>query len=148
MIEEHNLPYARDLEADAEEAGRRRVPLLILYSLPACPFCNEVRRSHLAPMVADPAQAKRAIIRQVDVNGTQPARGFDGRASTHGRIAAEGKVTFAPVVAFYGPGGRDLGEPLKGMLLRDFYAAYLEEAIAKATADLKSSFSHANVGNG
>lgn len=85
-------------------------------------------------MLADPTQSKRAIIRQVDVNSTQPARGFDGKSSTHGRIAGEAKVTFAPVVAFFGPGGRNLGEPLKGMLLRDFYAAYLEDALAKATS--------------
>jgi hypothetical protein len=136
LIEEPNLPYARDLRAEAEEAGRRGVPLLVLYSLPACPYCNEVRRSHLAPMIANPSEGKRAIIRQIDIGGTQPARGFDGKPSTHGDIARAAKVSFAPVVALYGPGGRQLAEPLKGMLLPDFYSAYLDDAISAATAAL------------
>ena len=45
-------------------------------------------------------------------------------------------LILVPVVALLGPDGRNLVDPLKGMLLPDFYAWYLDEAITGATAAL------------
>ena len=42
----------------------------------------------------------------------------------------------APVVAFWDGEGRPVADPLKGMLLPDFYAAYLESALESARARL------------
>ena len=45
-------------------------------------------------------------------------------------------MRFAPVVAFWDGEGKSLAEPIKGMLLPDFYGAYLEDAIVSARARL------------
>ncbi len=138
MDEAPNLPLARDLPADALEARRRGVPIVVLYSLPTCIYCSEVRRSHLLPMLANPDDARRALIRQIDLSGRQPVIGFDGVKTTHGALARLAGVSFAPQVAFLDRSGRDLAPALKGMLLPDFYSAYLDEALLTATAALRT----------
>ncbi len=129
-----DLPLARDFRSDASLARERRVPFLILFSLPRCPYCSEVRRSHLLPMLRDPAQASRTIIRQVNLGSDDRIVGFDGIPTTHDAIARFHGVRAAPEVAFWDSRGRPVAEPLKGMLLPDFYAAYLESALATACA--------------
>ena len=60
----------------------------------------------------------------------------DRQGTTHAAVARAHDVRFAPVVAFWDGEGRPLAEPLKGMLLPDFYGAYLDDAIASARARL------------
>jgi thioredoxin-related protein len=129
-----NLPFAIDLRADAIEAARTGVPIVLLASLPGCPYCNAVRRSWLLPMQREPVA--RAILRQVDLNDARMVRDFDGTLRSQDAIARARGVNFAPVVFILGPGGKLLAEPLRGMLLPDFYGAYLDDAIARGAAAL------------
>jgi len=134
-----DLPLASDLRADARLARERRIPIVILFSLPRCPYCSEVRRAHLLPLLRDPAQASRAIIRQVNLGSDDRIVGIDGGPTTHDAIARFHGVRAAPEVAFWDSQGRPVAEPLKGMLLPDFYAAYLESALATARARMEKS---------
>jgi len=76
-----DLPLAADLAADARAVRRTRSPLVVLFSVPNCPYCHEVRRSHLLPLLHDPARGPRFILRQVDLGGETRVVGFDGRAT-------------------------------------------------------------------
>lgn len=134
-----DLPLAKDFRSDSRLARERRVPFLILFSLPRCPYCSEVRRAHLLPMLRDPALASRAIIRQVNLGSDDRIVGFDGKPTTHDAMARFHGVRAAPEVAFWDPQGRQAAEPLKGMLLPDFYASYLEAALATARARVAES---------
>lgn len=130
------LPLATDLRADGRESRRRKVPILILFSLTGCPYCEIVRRSHLAPMLRDPAGSARAIIRQIDIDLEHPVVGFGGGRTTHAAIAREHDVRSVPVVAFWDGDGRPVADPLRGMLLADFYSAYLDAALEAARSRL------------
>ncbi|MPN42759.1 hypothetical protein SDC9_190316 [bioreactor metagenome] len=46
------------------------------------------------------------------------------------------KVKLVPVVAFYGPDGRQLAEPIVGARLPDFYQSYLDDGIDNARKKL------------
>lgn len=131
-----SIPLAADFRADGRLSRERREPIVVLFSLPGCPYCEAVRQSHLAPMLRAPGAAGRMIVRQVDVGVEEPATGFGGERTTHAAIARAHGVRFAPVVAFWDGEGRALADPIKGMLLPDFYGAYLEDAIAAARAKL------------
>ena len=131
-----DLPLAVDLAQDAREVKRLGIPLLVLYSLPDCIYCSEIRQTQLLPMLRNPVQSKRAIVRQINLGGGQGVVGFDGSRTTHAKLARQEGIAFVPVVALLGPDGRNLVDPLKGMLLPDFYAWYLDEAIIGATAAL------------
>lgn len=129
------IPLAADLRADGRLSRARREPIVVLFSLPGCPYCEIVRRSHLLPMLRDP-KAAPVIVRQIDVDSDQAVVGFDGKATTHAAIARAHDVRAVPVVAFWDGDGRPLADPLRGMLLPDFYSAYLDSAIESARARL------------
>lgn len=132
------LPLAENLQADGRLSRTRGAPIVVLFSLPGCPYCEIVRRSHLGPMLADPRHASRVIIRQIDIDADQALVGFDGKRTTHARIARDHGVRAAPVVAFWDGEGRDAAPPLRGMLLPDFYGGYLEDAIEAARKSLST----------
>jgi thioredoxin-related protein len=130
------LPLATDLQADGRESRRRLAPIVVLFSLTGCPYCEIVRRSHLAPMLRDPRESARAIIRQIDIDIEHPVVGFGGARTTHAAIARAHEVRSVPVVAFWDGEGRPVADSLRGMLLPDFYSAYLESALEGARARL------------
>lgn len=135
---ETTLSKALDLVSDAREAQRLHIPILMLYSLPGCPYCESIRRSHLMPMqaVSERSAPRRAIIRQVDLKSSLGMIDFAGQRVTHSQFAWAQNIKFAPVVAFYGKDAMPLTEPLMGTMLPDFYSQYLEDALAVATLKL------------
>lgn len=134
------LTLAADLRADAETARKQAIPILLFYSLKGCPYCEVIRASHLLPMQREAATTKpRVIIRQVNLQDPATLRDFAGRATTHREYSQAQKISFAPVVTLVDGEGRALAEPLKGAMLPDFYGAHLDDAIAQATAALKST---------
>ena len=135
---ETTLNKALDLASDAQEATRLHIPVLVLYSLPGCPYCESIRRSHLIPMQAasEKNTPRRAIIRQVDLKSSLSMIDFAGQRVTHSQFAQAQNIKFAPVVAFYGKDETPLTDPLMGTMLPDFYSQYLDDALAMATLKL------------
>lgn len=130
-----SLPAALDLAADGRIAGAQGVPVLILFSLPGCPYCEAIRRSYLIPMLAEP-QA-RAVLRQVDIDSSRILNDFQGKPLSHEAFATRQGIALTPVVAFYGPDGKPVAGRLVGAMLPDFYGSYLDDALAKAAATIR-----------
>jgi len=133
---ESTLTKATDLQADASASRKASIPILILYSLPGCPHCEAIRRSHLTPLSAE--MPPKAIIRQIDLQSMVKLRGFDGKVVHHEDLVRTQSIKFAPVVVFYDADGKRLGEPLVGSMLPDFYGAYLADGLAAATGTIRS----------
>ncbi len=133
---ETTLAKAADFVADAREAAQKRLPILILFSLPGCPHCEAIRRSHL--LALEKEQPARVLARQVDMQSNQELIDFAGRKTTHAAFIRDQQVKFAPVVALVGPDGKRLTEPLVGEMLPDFYGAYLEDAVQAAGQKLRT----------
>ena len=130
------LPAALDLRAESSEAAKNGQPLLILFSRPDCPYCDEVRDTWLRPLTRDPKQVKLKV-RQIDQDSEQPLVDFAGRPTTHAAFAAAEKVKFVPVVVAYGPQGQRLADTIVGTRLPDFYGAYLANVLDEARARLR-----------
>ncbi|MBW8329639.1 MAG: thioredoxin family protein [Thiobacillus sp.] len=123
------LIQARSFQADARTATQRRVPILVLFSSPSCPYCERVKSEYLMPMHKDPAYRSRVIIREVTIDSTTPLTGFDGKATTEGAFAAAHKVFMVPTVMVFDTRGAAASEAIGGLLIPDFYFGYLEGAI-------------------
>ena len=78
------------------------------------------------------------MIREISQDRETPLIDFNGQATTHAAFAAREKIKLVPVVAFYGPNGRKLAEPIVGARLPDFYQSYLDDAIDQASRQLKT----------
>jgi thioredoxin-related protein len=125
----------RDLRADAALAARQHQPLLLFFSLAGCPYCARVRREYLGPMAQDPAQAGRALIRELPIEATLP--GFDGATKSAHEIAAAYKVTLFPTIVLVDAHGTEIAEPLVGFSSPDFYGGLLDGRIDAANEKIR-----------
>lgn len=133
-----DLPAAIDLRAESAQAARAGGPLIVIYSRQDCKYCEAVKRDYLKPLAANPRFRDRVVIRQINQDGeTQALTDFRGGTTTHARVASAEKVKLVPVVAFYGPDGRQLTSPIVGARLPDFYQSYLEDAVELSARALK-----------
>ena len=133
-----DLPAAQDLRAEAEKAAQAGAPLIVVYSRKDCKYCETVKRDYLKPLAADPRYRDRVVVRQINQDSDAPLVDFRGEATTHARFAVNQKIKLVPVVAFYGPQGKRLADPIIGARLPDFYPSYLEESIEKSSLALKA----------
>ena len=133
-----DLPAAVDLRAEAAQAAKAGGPLIVIYSRQDCKYCEAVKRDYLKPLAAHPRYRDHLLIRQINQDGNEQAlTDFTGSATTHARLATAEKVKLVPVVAFYGPDGRQLAAPIVGARLPDFYQSYLEDAVEQSARALK-----------
>jgi len=133
-----DLPPAQDLRAEAERAAQAGGPLIVVFSRKDCKYCETVKRDYLKPLAADPRFRDRVVVRQVNQDSDAALVDFHGAASTHAQLAKAEKIKLVPVVAFYGPQGKRLAEPIIGARLPDFYPSYLEESVEKSSRALKA----------
>jgi thioredoxin-related protein len=132
-----DLPAAVDLRAEAAASARHGAPLVVIYSRKDCKYCETVKRDYLKPLATSPRYRDRVVVRQINQDGDQALTDFNGGSTSHARFAAGEKIKLVPVVAFYGPDGRKLADPIVGARLPDFYQSYLEEAVEEAAKALK-----------
>lgn len=123
------LVHAKNFQADARNATKRKVPVMVLFTTPNCPYCEQVKREYLLPMQKDPAYRARVIIREVTINSTASLIGFDGTPTTEGAFAAAHKVYMVPTVMVFDTQGNAASEPVVGLLIPDYYFGYLMSAI-------------------
>ncbi len=105
--------------------------MVVLYSQADCSYCDEAR-TYLVPMASDPANAQRALFRQIDIDSDAALTGFGGQPTTHRAVARQLGARFAPTVSVLDADGRPLGEAIVGMRLADFYGQYVDNAIDSA----------------
>ncbi|MEK9720810.1 MAG: thioredoxin fold domain-containing protein [Quisquiliibacterium sp.] len=129
-----------------ERAARHREPIVLLFSLKGCVWCERLRREQLVSL-AKQASSRSIQVIEFDLNdttpfaqtkrsGTGPALPSDlARIGSPRQLATRLKVSLAPTVVFLGPQG-EIAERLEGYNSPDFYSAYLDERIAAARSRL------------
>jgi thioredoxin-related protein len=137
---EDHLEAIGDLRPLMALVRQRRAPLLVLFSTPGCPYCREVRRSYLAPRVAEQAAqpSPTLLIREIDITSRAPLIDLQGRRTTQAEFASRLNVRVVPVVALFDDRVQLLGDPLVGIDRAGFYETYLARAIEAAERRLRS----------
>ncbi len=126
------LPTARNLQADARQAARERLPVLMFFYANSCAYCKEVENLYLEPMYADAVYRKKVIIREVNIGSKRALRDFSGRMTSDVAFARRYGVSLTPTIKLLDAHGRELVPPLVGVGNPDFYGSYLDAAIAAA----------------
>jgi len=128
--DQHGLTMVEDLRSESAQAQQAGKPLVLMFSLPECPYCKVVRRNYLLPMIReagnDPPQ-----IRELSMRGRQAIKDFDGTVTTPTAIANRYGVKVAPTLVFVNASGEMLTEPLVGGD-NQFFSVYLDRAFEQA----------------
>ncbi len=127
------LPVPASLRAAAQAAALQGEPLVVMTTLPGCPYCDLVRNHYLLPLRREgKVQAVQLDIR----DRTGNLQDFKGQTTTPAAQARAWKARFAPTVLFLGPEGQELAERLVGVAVPDFYGEYLDARLAEARRKL------------
>ena len=123
------LPVPASLSEAAQQARRAGEPLVVMTTLPGCPYCDLVRNHYLLPMRREgKVQAVQLDLRDRTAN----LQDFQGQTRTPADVARSWKARFAPTVLFFGPDGQELAERLVGVAVPDFYGDYLDARLTEA----------------
>lgn len=132
----NGIPAPADLYQDGQQAARRGVPVIILFSLPDCAFCATVRQNYLMPLLRDLPERERPVIREVSITNPGTFAGFGQEKTGHRQFARDHAVRFAPTVMLFDGAGRALTEPIVGGDTAGLYGGYLDNALAEAARKL------------
>ena len=127
-----HLPPAQDLRALAKMQEGKREPLVILVSLPHCPYCELVRRSYLLPYRAEGLLQSW----QVDTTDHSVLIDFAGKTTSKAAWAKAQRIRVTPTVLFLDSAGKEIAPRIEGASVPDFYGAYLDERLATARRTL------------
>ncbi len=131
--DEEALQVIEDLGRLREQSRRERLPVLLFFTTPGCPFCLEVRRNYLAPRVKQ-GRTAGVIVREVDITSRRTVAGHDGRPVSESELAVRFNVRVAPVVVLVNGDLMPLADPLVGIDRSGFYEGFLSAAIETARA--------------
>lgn len=132
------LPMAKHLQQEATQAQSAGKPLVLMFSLPECPYCKVVRKNYLRPMLRDLPPAEQPVIRELTMNGRQAIKDFDGTVTTPTALAKRYGVKVAPTLVFVNASGELLTDPLVGGD-HQFYTVYLDRAFDESQRKLTST---------
>ncbi|WP_070359583.1 hypothetical protein [Duganella sp. HH105] len=126
------LPPLLDLRMELAALAAPRAVLVLLVSRRDCPYCLEVRRNYLAPLLreGDP----RLVLRELESDTVDQLVDAAGQQQPIAEVLRQLHVSFFPTVLFLGSGGRTLAAPLPGLDQAGFYGAYLEGRLQQAQA--------------
>lgn len=134
-----DLPVAKSFEADSKVAASKKIPILVLYTSPGCPFCERAKSEYLVPMLKDPAYKNKVIIREVDITSQTPLTLFNGSKSTGAEFAAQHKVAVVPTIKVINAQDTEVAAPIVGLLIPDFYFGYIDSAISGGLQKMRAS---------
>lgn len=131
------LPRARDLAADAREVRGARMPIVMFFAAEDCPYCHVVEDDYLRPMFNSGRYRETILFRRVLIDDTRELTDFQGNSVAPDVFAKRYGVSLTPQVKFLDANGKELVPGLIGLMTRDFYAGYLEDAIDAAVMKLR-----------
>jgi hypothetical protein len=127
-----HLPQPRSLKALLARVGRDGRPVVAMFSIDGCPWCEAIRREQLNSLLREQAERGTAFD-DADgaVAGAGPAPARWREAASPAALARLLGVKIAPTLVFLGPDG-EVAERLVGYGSPDFFSAYLDERIDQA----------------
>ncbi|MEJ1343703.1 MAG: thioredoxin fold domain-containing protein [Candidatus Sedimenticola sp. (ex Thyasira tokunagai)] len=128
---------ASDMVADGITAGHEKKVLMVLVSQEFCPFCEDIKRDVIRPMIRGEDFKGQLMIRELSIDPGVEVRDFSGTKRSGMNLAADYNADFTPTLLFLSPDGRELHKSIVGYTTPDLFYYYVEESIKGAILALK-----------
>ncbi len=127
-----------NLAQEGELSLRTKRPILILFSREGCPYCIQIKREILKPMLISGDYADKIIIREIILNPTVTLLNFNGSAVKSSELADKYSIEITPTLLFLGPNGKELAERIVGINTIELFSYYVDQAIDRAALNFPS----------
>ena len=128
------MPTPASVRMAASRAQALGEPLVLMVSLPGCPWCELLRRNYLVPMRSEGVQAFQIMVN----DRSRPVVDFQGVASHGAAIASSYRAKLAPTLLFLNAQGAELAPRIEGVASADFIGALIDERLALARAAVRA----------
>jgi thioredoxin-related protein len=128
------LPWPADLRQAATQANARGEPLVLMVSLPGCPWCELLRRNYLIPMQGEGVAAYEFMINE----RSRTLQDFKAQRITPASLSAQLKISITPTLLFFNREGQEIAPRIEGVASADFIGAILDERLAIARERIKA----------
>jgi thioredoxin-related protein len=132
------VPYARDLQRDAEAARAVQGVVLLVFVGPNCSYCETALNEFLIPMSGNADYLSKVVMRRVESTGFRELKDFQGRKVSHRKFAGDHGAYLTPTVMLFDADGRPLVKPVVGITTPDYYGFYLDQAIDQGVTAVRS----------
>ncbi len=138
MADELTLPPAKNFFMDSQQVWKKKIPILIMFSIPDCGFCKKVKEDVIGPMAELEEYKDKVIIRHINANSFDEINNFYNEEVSHNEFAFKYAINFFPTVMLVDNYGVVLNKTL-GVANEDYYWTDLDESIDKATIKLRKN---------
>jgi len=118
-----------DFRVDSRLAIKKQTPILILFAMEGCAYCEYVEEEHLKPMLRNADYSKKVIIRRVMTDDFDSLIDFDGKTISSSDFSARYDASLTPTVVFLDHNGKQLSRIL-GVRNTEFYGGDLDDSLA------------------
>ncbi|NJS35799.1 MAG: thioredoxin fold domain-containing protein [Brachymonas sp.] len=127
------LPLPSDLPRAASQAASAGQPLVLMVSLPGCPWCELLRRNYFSAM-----REGGLPVFEFMVNDRQTRlQDFQGQRSTPEALSRLLKIHITPTILFFNTQGQEIAPRIEGVASADFIGAVIDERLDTARLRLK-----------
>ncbi|RLA45392.1 MAG: hypothetical protein DRR06_07430 [Gammaproteobacteria bacterium] len=130
-----NPVFASEGESKGEA---KQIPIMLYFSRTDCHYCRNFEEDILKPLINSGTYSAKIIIREVELDSSQPARTFGHKLKTPEELAQMLDVQVTPTLLFVDNNGAELVSRIVGYQKTGYYSYHLEEAINQAGEALRN----------
>jgi thioredoxin-related protein len=132
------LVDGKNFFADGQLSKDQKIPILVMFSEPYCPYCELVKREVLNSMSELEEYKKKVIIRHIFYSSLTDIKNFQDENSNQSKFAFKYGAKFFPTLMLLDGDGNIL-EKKVGVVLIENYWTELDELIQSATQMIQNT---------
>jgi thioredoxin-related protein len=132
------LINATNLYEDGKIAKKKSLPILMMFSINDCPYCEKVKNDILKPMLRSGDYENKTIIRHLNTSKEKKIIDFSNKEKSAQELALFYGISFFPTVILVNNKGQPLSGHIVGIANEDYYWYDLDLAIMSAMTAFKT----------
>lgn len=127
-----SITLVSDLNEIGEKAHRENLPILLMVSQDHCPFCVELKREVLNPMVISGEYDDQVVIVELLIDIGDKVIDFEGDSVDADSIATNYNIWVTPTLLFLDHRGKEVHKRMLGVNTIEMFGYYLDESLKDA----------------
>lgn len=132
------LETVSDFQTLGQQMLDSKRPLVLLIEAEFCGYCQRLKAEHLQPMNNNESYRKQVLIHTLPMDGSALLTDFDGESRTQAALSQRYKAYLTPTLLFLNENGEEIAERMLGYNTPEYYGAYLDNAIERASRAMRN----------
>ena len=132
--ERPDLTPLQDARIEAQLAGSKNLPVLLMFSTEGCPYCELLKEEFLIPMLISGDYTDKVIIREVHISEYDQVIDFSGQSLSMDDFSQHYGVTLFPTMVLIDARGNKLVNNIVGITTPSLFGGIIDDNIDKALA--------------